>query len=170
MFTFWPQMILRAPVLKWFGFVFFFFSPLFLYSCDLVNCRWGANSEVIQLSSLLRNLAPWNCRMSSLITGSQVSGSATFVSFVCGDKEEYFACSFLLVGGERERTERHENDPKMSHSFLKQESKCSLLTWILTSETFCPLDHRDKGVSDSGSQLRCFIPAFGESSPEIPHQ
>ena len=98
-FIFWPQMILRAPALKWFG---FFFFPVFLYSCDLVNCRWGANSEIIQLSSLLRNLAPWNCRMSSLITGSQVSRSATFVSFVCWDKEERFACSFLMVRGERE--------------------------------------------------------------------
>lgn len=95
--------------------LFFFFSPLFLYSCDLVNCRWGANSEVIQLSSLLRNLAPWNCRMSSLITGSQVSGSATFVSFVCGDKEEYFACSFLLVGGERERGQK---DMKMTQRWV----------------------------------------------------
>lgn len=156
MFTFWPQMILRAPALKWFG----FFFPLFLYSCDLVNCRWGANSEIIGLSSLLRNLTLWNCRMSSLITGSQVLRSATFVSFVCWDKEEGFACTFLMVRGEGE-AERHENDPKMSHSFLKQESKCSLLTWILTSDMFCPLDHRDKGVSDSGSRLGCFIPAFG---------
>lgn len=144
---------------------------LFPYSCDLVNCRWEANSEIIGLCALLRNLAPLNCSMSSLITGSQVLRSATFVFFVHWDKEEYVCClQFPGVGEEgREKGDRQENNPKMSHSFPKQESKRSLLRADCSLWMFWTLGQGDKGWVIQGLSVAAWLLPLGDSSTKVSH-
>lgn len=67
----------------------------------------------------------------------------------------------LREEGRAAKEDRQENDPKMSHLFLKLESKCSLLMVNVTSER-SGLPAMGTKDSDSGSPFGCFISAFGE--------
>lgn len=105
-FVFQPQMRVSPPAL---GCNSFFLFP---YSCDLVNCRWEANWNHQTLAWLRIFLL--SGRMSSLMTGSWVPWSATFMFFVLRDKElSVKGCGFLVV-----REEKQEIDESMTHGWI----------------------------------------------------
>lgn len=117
-------------LLPWRDLIFF---ALFLYSCGLVNCRWGAKSETTRLSASLRHLAPLNGRMSSLETGSQVPRSGTFV-FLCALRWRRVSVSPAVSSWWGKRVEKNEKMTRRWVTHFQNKSLSSGWGQIVTSE------------------------------------